>query len=98
MICWGQRSRCYWHRACDRVIDSSSQECKCENPAQGRLSCQRVQSDTGGSTGAQATAIFPEEQHGKRLLRLGLSVFKQKLSEMPAEESQKGYYIKGSGG
>lgn len=48
----------------DRVIESSSQECKGENPAQGRLSCRRV-----GSTGAQATGfstyIFPEEQHGK---------------------------------
>lgn len=27
----------------------------------------------------------------------GLSVFKHKLSEMPAEKSQKGYYIKGPG-
>lgn len=26
----------------DRVIESSSQECKGENPAQGRLSCRRV--------------------------------------------------------
>lgn len=33
MICWGQRSRCCWHPACDRVIESSSQECKGENRA-----------------------------------------------------------------
>lgn len=85
MICWGQRSRGYWHPACDRVIDSSSHECKCENPARGRLSCRRV-SQTLEDPQVHRPDVIPEEQHGRRLLRLD--------SEMPAEKSQKGYYIR----